>query len=99
MKAYIGSKIIHAMPQDECAFLATKGQDVTNRETRPGYRVHYPDGYVSWSPKEVFETAYREVTKAECHLIAEQGGTLTEQIAKNRPDLLMPGELSGMRAG
>lgn len=26
-------------------------------------------------------------------------GTLSEKIAENRPDLLMPGERSGMRAG
>ena len=25
----------------------------------PGYRVQYPDGYQSWSPKAVFESAYR----------------------------------------
>lgn len=25
----------------------------------PGYRVRYPDGYESWSPKDVFEEAYR----------------------------------------
>ena len=24
-----------------------------------GYKVVYPDGYASWSPKEVFEKAYR----------------------------------------
>ena len=27
---------------------------------REGYLVQYPDGYISWSPKEVFEEAYRE---------------------------------------
>lgn len=65
MKTYVGSKIIQAEPMDECSFLATKGQDVTNRETRPGYRVVYPDGYVSWSPADAFETAYREITPSE----------------------------------
>ena len=25
----------------------------------PGYRVRYQDGYESWSPKDVFEEAYR----------------------------------------
>lgn len=63
---YIGAKLIRAFPRDECSFLsAIKGEDVTNRETRPGYQVTYPDGYVSWSPKETFETAYREVTEGE----------------------------------
>jgi len=69
IKIYVGAKIIRAFSEDECSFLqAVKGQDVTNRETRPGYRVIYPDGYVSWSPKETFETAYREVTEAEREL-------------------------------
>jgi hypothetical protein len=64
-KLYIGSKLIKGVPCDECSFLKMKGQDVSNRETRLGYKVTYPDGYVSWSPKEVFETAYREVTLEE----------------------------------
>lgn len=28
---------------------------------KDGYKVVYPDGYVSWSPKEVFEEAYKDV--------------------------------------
>lgn len=64
MKKYLGVKIIpEAEPMDECKFLReVKGQDTSNRETRPGYKVVYPDGYVSWSPKEVFEEAYREIS-------------------------------------
>ena len=69
-KLYIGSKIIVAYPLDECSFLKNfKGQDVTTRENRSGYRVKYPDGYISWSPKETFETAYREVTDSEKAMI------------------------------
>ena len=67
---YIGAKIIRAFPCDECSFLHNvKGEDVTNRETRDGYQVTYPDGYVSWSPQETFENAYREVTEAEKALL------------------------------
>lgn len=29
---------------------------------REGYAVKYEDGYVSWSPKEVFEKAYQPLT-------------------------------------
>ncbi len=47
MKNYIGVKIVKAEPQEK------KG--------KPGYKVVYPDGYVSWSPKDVFEEAYREL--------------------------------------
>lgn len=68
-KLYVGTKLIQAVPMDECTFLSTiKNQDVANRETRPGYKVIYPDGYISWSPKDVFETAYREVTDSEREL-------------------------------
>ena len=70
MKSYIGSKIIQAEAMDECSFLReVKGQNVENRETRPGYKVVYPDGYVSWSPQGVFETTYREITNSEKKLV------------------------------
>ena len=69
-KVYIGSKIITACPLDECSFLKDfRGTDVTGRETRQGYKVTYPDGYISWSPKETFETAYREMTGLEKGMI------------------------------
>lgn len=55
-KQYIGVKQITAKP---AANPAGDG-------TEPGYDVYYvqPDGgeYRSWSPKEVFEKAYRETT-------------------------------------
>ena len=41
---YIGSKQIVAWEQD--------------KDGQPGYAVKYPDGYISWSPKDVFESAY-----------------------------------------
>jgi hypothetical protein len=44
MKQYIGTKIIKAK-------LETKNGE-------EGYKVVYEDGYVSWSPKDVFEKAY-----------------------------------------
>lgn len=66
METYIGTKIIKAEPMDECTFLRTeKGEDVENRETRPGYKVKYDNDYVSWSPKEVFEAAYRKISDSE----------------------------------
>ena len=49
MKQYIGTKMVHAEPMD------SKGG-------KEGYKVVYSDGYESWSPKEVFEEAYRETT-------------------------------------
>ena len=72
MKSYIGRKIIQAEAMDEWIFLRDfKGQDSTSDDaakSRQGYKVIYPDGYISWSPKDVFETAYREVTDSEREL-------------------------------
>lgn len=54
-RAYVGTKIIKGTP-------AEKGG-------QPGYRVEYPDGYVSWSPKATFELAYRLVSDAEAEIV------------------------------
>ena len=62
---YIGTKLIRAFRCDRHRFLQEQGKDVPDEENQHGYQVTYPDGYVSWSPKETFETAYREVTEAE----------------------------------
>lgn len=68
-KLYVGSKIIEAEPMDNVTFMKGKRPGVVGNldgiAPRPGYMVVYPDGYVSWSPKETFETAYREVTAGE----------------------------------
>ncbi len=63
MQAYIGCKVIQAEPMKE---IVTGG-----RTPRPGYKVAYPDGYTSWSPKEVFEEAYRPISGKEKILIRE----------------------------
>ncbi len=70
LKSYIGTKVILARPMTEDEFLITvKGkseQEVRNRETQgAGYEVIYDDGYVSWSPKAVFERCYREIASEE----------------------------------
>ena len=64
-RLYIGSKLILASEMDQITFLRTVKKQEVNHENAPGYKVTYPDGYVSWSPKEVFESAYREVTLGE----------------------------------
>ena len=51
MKQYLGVKLVTAEPEVSMI-------DGRN-EQREGYKVGYEDGYVSWSPKVVFEKAYR----------------------------------------
>ena len=41
---YVGCKQVLAWEQE--------------KDGKEGYAVKYPDGYISWSPKEVFEKAY-----------------------------------------
>ena len=42
-----------------CNNYCTGGADrAPDQAPEPGYAVKYPDGYVSWSPKAVFEAAY-----------------------------------------
>lgn len=72
MKTYIGTKIINAKPMTRGDYNAFRGWTVPADENPAddGYLVEYTDGgkgntdlyagYVSWSPKEQFEKAYRE---------------------------------------
>lgn len=54
MKKYVGCKCVEAEP---CKAWKEMG---THKVGEDGYKVVYPDGYVTWSPKEVFEAAYME---------------------------------------
>ena len=71
MKVYIGTKIIQAKPMNLGDYNEFRGWTIPENEdpAREGYRVVCPNGYVSWSPKEVFEAAYREVTQQEKSII------------------------------
>ena len=62
MKQYIGTKMVHAEPVVKLqGIMYSEGEIVPRtKDATYGYKVVYPDGYVSWCPKEVFEEAYRE---------------------------------------
>ena len=51
MEKYIGIKIIKAEPM--------------KKDGKIGYKVVYKDGYESWSPKEVFEEAYKPLKELD----------------------------------
>ena len=63
-RAYIGTKVVRAWPKK-----APKDVKGNNKPGDPGYAVKYEDGYISWSPKETFERAYRPITAAEKAMI------------------------------
>jgi hypothetical protein len=60
MKTYIGTKIIKAEPMTVQEFNEQVRSLHYSGEDQNGYKVIYEDGYESWSPKAVFEKAYRE---------------------------------------
>lgn len=64
MKNYIGTKQLKAEPMNLWEYNTKRGWQIPADEDplREGYFVEYPDGYVSWSPKEVFEEAYKETS-------------------------------------
>ena len=55
---YYGTKRITAWKQDRTTAV-DKDDPSKGNKTEPGYAVKYPDGYTSWSPKDVFEAAYQ----------------------------------------
>lgn len=80
---YIGTKTIHAEPMTRGEYNALRGWSPPPGEDQavPGYFVEYLDGgkpnvdgyagYVSWSPKEQFENAYRLTTAMSFGLAIE----------------------------
>jgi hypothetical protein len=72
MKRYIGTKIITAQPMNRADYNTYRGWALPSDENGEdeGYLVEYLDGgkpndsrhtgYISWSPKDQFENAYRE---------------------------------------
>lgn len=72
MKQYIGTKIVNAKPMNREAYNRLRGWELPVNENGAdeGYLVEYTDGgepnmpdvyegYISWSPKEQFDNAYR----------------------------------------
>ena len=74
MEKYLGVKIIKAEPQFKCTsdtthkdervevlYLSSVDSIEKNQYyIEAGYKVVYEDGYTSWSPKDVFEKAYKK---------------------------------------
>lgn len=73
MEKYIGTKIIKAKPMNRLDYNNLRGWEVPADEdpSDDGYLVEYTDGgkanhpdfdgYISWSPKDVFERAYKRI--------------------------------------
>lgn len=78
MKKYIGTKSVEALPMSLGEFInRTKRNPYENdpnnhSNDEEGYYVKYEDGYESWSPKEVFEKAYKIADTFKDRLMIEQ---------------------------
>jgi hypothetical protein len=80
MKFYIGTKVVEAAPMTRDEFQNTRNRYVGGTETGEGYLVRYDNGYESWSPKHVFEEAYRRINNMTYGLALEalkRGHTVT----------------------
>jgi hypothetical protein len=65
MKKYLGVKLISAFPMNSTDAInrgfKVNVDSATIYNKVDGYQVTYEDGYESWSPKDVFEKAYRRI--------------------------------------
>lgn len=65
---YVGTKVVRGVPMTKGAYHAVRGWNDLPDSEESGYLVEYTDGgapnvegfagYISWSPKDVFEKAY-----------------------------------------
>lgn len=76
-KRYVGCKKLHATPTSVGEYNIIRGWDIPDDEdpNKAGYLVEYEDGgepnlegyagYVSWSPKDVFDNIYKEIPEED----------------------------------
>lgn len=83
MQKYIGTKMIQAEPAYLCdgKIYPKTGPYPRSLNLEDGYKVRYADGYESWSPKEVFEEAYR-LTDGMSFGLAIEAAKRGERIAR-----------------
>lgn len=83
MKKYIGTKQVSATPAWRINGKVYPKDGVVPRvmNREDGYKVVYEDGYESWSPKDVFEKAYKVADTFLDRLIIEQK-ELAEKLEK-----------------
>lgn len=62
MQLYIGTKQVTAKPMTRSDAEAHLGRTVGGDKHGDGYLVEYEGGYQAWSPKDVFDAAYRPTT-------------------------------------
>lgn len=89
-KTYEGTKRLHAQPMTRGEYNAYRGWEnpADENPADDGYLVEYQDGgkandprhagYISWSPKDVFERSYKELPASPTSAAAAQGDDAIE---------------------
>lgn len=75
MKKYLGTKLVTAKPMTRVEAEVILGKFIKPAKQEysgEGYLVRYEDGYQSWSPKEVFDKAYKPADNFLDRLIIER---------------------------
>lgn len=75
MKKYLGTKLVTAKPMTRVEAEVVLGKFIKPAKQEysgEGYLVRYEDGYQSWSPKEVFDKAYKPADNFLDRLIIER---------------------------
>lgn len=72
MKKYLGTKLVTAKPMTRVEAEVILGKPAKQEYSGEGYLVRYEDGYQSWSPKEVFDKAYKPADNFLDRLIIER---------------------------
>lgn len=83
MNYYIGCKRIQGRPMNLGVYNKYRGWDIPSDEdpAKEGFLVVYPDGYESWSPKEIFDTAYLPMGFSNIGVIDKN--TINDQMVKD----------------
>lgn len=83
MDKYLGTKLVKAQPMTRGVYNTYRGWDTPANEdpTDDGYLVEYLDGgtpnhkdhegYISWSPKDVFERSYKPAETPKDRVVIE----------------------------
>lgn len=84
MKQFIGVKIIHAEPMTRGDYNKYRGWTIPENENPndKGYLVKYSDDYISWSPENAFDEAYRETDGCMTFGLAIEAGKQGFKIAR-----------------
>lgn len=101
LKQYTGTKTVKARPMTmgeayECKLLKEGVRPSECETDKAGFLVEYEDGYLSWSPKDVFDAAYKpsetflERLDNECDEIGARYNKAKDFINSDRFDNLSP---------